>query len=308
MRSSVETTENGLRGPRTGRKRTRSSISKNMCSSAMLALIVASMNVLVHPANGFHISPQQPRSFLLRAVQSPMSDTLQPVKPKSSTSRAKRDEAIKAMNRVKVESALDGVDAQMLEMLSDQFLFPSGKQVKPTTRPRGRPDYVPGAMKYETMIKYREGKERAGIENQQRQQVNRARVASESNNKTAGTAGREKAKSVKGSASRIESKELSDSSSAKSEAKKRKRVVKNLPERKDSAKRSVKRRTASKGRSRVNNMELQKYYSTELLTGEEEYSLGVKIQLMVECEQVHEGLALQHLRLPTPKEWARACG
>jgi hypothetical protein len=58
----------------------------------------------------------------------------------------------------------------------------------------------------------------------------------------------------------------------------------------------------------VNNLELQKYYRTELLTAEEEYSIGIKVQLMVQCEQVHEGIALEHMRLPTVEEWATACG
>jgi RNA polymerase sigma factor (sigma-70 family) len=54
--------------------------------------------------------------------------------------------------------------------------------------------------------------------------------------------------------------------------------------------------------------DLQKYYRTELLTAKEEYSLGTKVQLMVRCENVHEGLALRLERLPSMVEWAHACG
>ena len=58
----------------------------------------------------------------------------------------------------------------------------------------------------------------------------------------------------------------------------------------------------------TNNLELRKYYATDLLTPEQEYSIGEKIQLMILCEQVHEGYAISELRLPTIKEWANACG
>jgi hypothetical protein len=216
---------------------------------------------------------------------------------------------MKAMNRDKVESALDGVDAQMLEMLSDHFLYPSRKPSNPT-RPRGRPDFVPGAMKYETMIKYREQKEIDGIAREQ--QRTRGLV----NNKEETADGlqhpkkseRRRASRAKGSGKKKERSTSSDLNSVL-EGTKRKQVVKNLPERKDSSKlSSVKRRQVSTRRSKVNNLELQKYYRTELLTADEEYTLGIKIQLLVKCEQVHEGLALQYMRLPTLEEWATACG
>jgi hypothetical protein len=58
----------------------------------------------------------------------------------------------------------------------------------------------------------------------------------------------------------------------------------------------------------TNNLELRKYYATDLLTPEQEYSIGEKIQLMILCEQVHEGYAISESRLPTIEEWANACG
>jgi hypothetical protein len=295
----------GLQGQRTGRKRTRSCRSHAIYSSAIFALIVTSMNALVNPSNVFHSSGQRSRSHLLQAVRSPLPDTLQPVKPKSATSREKREEAIKAMSRDKVDSALTGVDAQMLEMLSDQFLFPSSnKPSEPSTRPRGRPEFVPGAMKYDTMVKYIEKKESDFMEIQKQRPTKIYGVVTNSDVK----AERKKASSVKGSGANNEGKTLSDSSSENYEVKKRKRVVKNLPVPKVVSKMSTKRRNVSKGRSKVNNLELQKYYRTELLTAEEEYSLGIKVQLMVQCEQVHEGIAFQHMRLPSVEEWATACG
>ena len=55
-------------------------------------------------------------------------------------------------------------------------------------------------------------------------------------------------------------------------------------------------------------LNLQKYYRTELLTAQEEYSLGMKVNFLVKCEQVHEGLALHIGRIPLMQEWAEACG
>ena len=53
---------------------------------------------------------------------------------------------------------------------------------------------------------------------------------------------------------------------------------------------------------------LQRYYKTELLTSEEEYVLGMRVKLMVQCEAVHEGLRLCLERVPSLEEWANACG
>lgn len=53
---------------------------------------------------------------------------------------------------------------------------------------------------------------------------------------------------------------------------------------------------------------LQRYYRTELLTSQEEYTLGMQIQFLTKCEEVHEGLYLQLQRLPSIAEWSHACG
>jgi len=53
---------------------------------------------------------------------------------------------------------------------------------------------------------------------------------------------------------------------------------------------------------------LQRYYRTQLLTQVEEYTIGMKIQFLMKCEQVHEGLFLKWGRAPTIAEWANACG
>uniref|UniRef100_A0A7S4ALE3 RNA polymerase sigma-70 domain-containing protein n=1 Tax=Pseudo-nitzschia australis TaxID=44445 RepID=A0A7S4ALE3_9STRA len=69
-----------------------------------------------------------------------------------------------------------------------------------------------------------------------------------------------------------------------------------------------KRQPGANNLGRENNLELRKYYATELLTPEQEYTIGEKIQLMIQCEQVHEGLCIKEMRLPTVAEWAYACG
>lgn len=89
---------------------------------------------------------------------------------------------------------------------------------------------------------------------------------------------------------------------------KRKRFVKNLPKRKETDQINFDREEFAKRTKNVNGMDLHKYYRTDLLTSEEEYSLGMKIQFMIKCEQVHNGLASHISRLPTTIEWADACG
>jgi len=62
------------------------------------------------------------------------------------------------------------------------------------------------------------------------------------------------------------------------------------------------------GRGSPDSLNLNRYYTTELLTAKEEYSLGMKVKFMVKCEAVHEGLTLELGRSPTIAEWAAACG
>lgn len=98
--------------------------------------------------------------------------------------------------------------------------------------------------------------------------------------------------------------------------KQRRRVVKSLPKsRRDEngniipQGRNKERVYNNPGRGISNDsLNLNRYYKTELLTAKEEYSLGMKVKLMVKCETVHEGLSLQLGRMPTIAEWAAACG
>ena len=215
------------------------------------------------------------------------------------------------MTRNQVENALNGVDAHVLELLSDQFLYPSAHKTS-RKRPKGRPEFVPGAMNQETLVKFRERQDAleyvAGGK-----QVSEAEIQAIAPyidlSVGAATQSTERTSRTKGESSKENGDELVVESDA---TKKRKRVVKNLPKkrmsRSESTKARLDRQVYAAKRKNANGMDLHKYYRTDLLTAEEEYSLGMKIQFMIQCEQVHEGLAAKLMRLPTMLEWAEACG
>ena len=69
-----------------------------------------------------------------------------------------RREAEKALNLQRAPPKDTLVDAKMLELLSDQFLYPT----KPKKTPE-RPESVPGAMSYETMLKNRQQEEEQAL-------------------------------------------------------------------------------------------------------------------------------------------------
>jgi hypothetical protein len=262
---------------------------------------------------------------------------------------------------------LASLDSKVVDMLSEGSSFINRS---PPVKPSGRPAMVPGAMNFDTMLKFQErtelieliknGKLSAMLRNGEIDlkeiDVERSPIlkdllkngsvsgytvstqdsalngpsppaappsirptVEESEAETSSTA--VFGSFVKGSRKTatneidevVTKKELlyADGSSVVEKPKKaRKKVVKNLPKpRKD---REVGSTTAVEStadkKSRASGVNLQRYYRTELLTAQEEYSLGMKVRFMVKCEQVHEGLALHLQRLPTIEEWANACG
>jgi len=285
------------------RKRLRASSIRTIHSPTLIAFLIASLNAVSFPVNGF-ISPNIPRPVVARrlsAARSAEAEAVLALKPKAaSISHEKREEVMKAMAKSKVDAALEGVDAQVLEMLSDQFLFPSSNGSQKRKPPRGRPESVAGAMKYETMLRLREKNARVGQSGQSASKIQ----LQDSEGNFAET----KKRKIKGTSLSYVSEDLPESKNSESKTAKRKRVIKNLPKRKDGPKVSEERKKVGRGRAKLNNLELQKYYQTELLSADEEYDLGIKIQLMTKCEQVHEGLALKFMRLPSLEEWAKACG
>ena len=275
---------------------------------------VAVVTVALHQASGFTISTRIVRSVTRRdsSLDAGRSGGVAlPLEPRTQTSEAKRRQAYSAMNRQKVESALGGVDAHVLELLSEQFLYPPKNVAR--KRPKGRPEYVPGAMNHDTLVKFRERQEALDLvaETSAVSDAEISAIAPYIDNETTTTVKnrpRRRPRGVKG-ATVVPNSERS----TKASTKKRKRVVKNLPKPRNGAEKAAATRLSRKAYAKkkgkhTNGMDLHKYYRTDLLTSEEEYSLGMKIQFMVMCEQVHEGLAAKLMRLPTMQEWANACG
>jgi RNA polymerase sigma factor (sigma-70 family) len=270
----------------------------------------------------------------------------------------------------------------LLELLLEES-FPST-----TSRPKGRPECVPGAMTTETMIRYLERKAELEQQQQQFQVATTTNTATTSNVQihpspnppqpaseaelqvvasyleisslpptttssatTKVASSKNKRRKLKGSTLSTTSLSLKkknhesasptndrDNNEDHSMKKTRKRVVKNLPRTKtanieshlwppkppsaapvlDETGGMMTMTTTSKtkdlstgrkiSRGTENGLDLHKYYRTHLLSSEEEYSLGMKIQFMGKCEQVHEGLSSSLNRLPTIQEWAHACG
>lgn len=234
------------------------------------------------------------------------------VKPRKAISEEKRARALKTMkDRTKIDSALKGVDAQMLELLSEHFLYPENLDIlfsenleksvaAARTRPKGRPESVPGAMKYDTILKYRERQEFMSIVEKEKELSTTTPYSEQNGDLPDRELPKSARKGVKGT--------KSDSSSENEVSKNRKRLVKSLPKPRTEAERESAAKRAPRKIAKGDNLELHKYYRTQLLSADEEYSLGMKIQFMTKCEQVHEGLSIDLLRLPTIQEWAEACG
>lgn len=193
------------------------------------------------------------------------------------------------------------IDAQMLELLSDQFLYPTKPMAQAKrTRPRGRPESVPGAMSYETMLRNRQRAEAAEALSTVIPYSTPAETPTsfDSPSKTK----KRRKTGVRGSTKVVDEKAIK---------KQRKKVVKNLPEKRATPETEMANQQQvirqRRGKS-DKSIDLQKYYRTELLTAKEEYSLGMQVHFMMKCEEVHEGLATKLMRLPTMEEWAIACG
>ena len=274
------------------------------------------------------------------------------VKPKKSISKEKRKQALQAMNgggnsehHLKVDSALQGVDAQVLELLSEHFLYPessvsaaSASVEAAKARPKGRPEFVPGAMNYETMLRFREKQQVMDMVGSNRGhhiasdttiapystraieedfvELGDGDVSSSTTMAPRKKAGR---RGVKGASSTSDSSttgiaEVSNNGIDRSSSvpKRRKRVVKSLPQPRSVTDKKrgprINGKKVQRKRTKGSNLELHKYYRTELLGADEEYSLGMKVLFMVKCESVHEGLSTSLMRLPTIEEWAEACG
>jgi RNA polymerase sigma factor (sigma-70 family) len=271
-------------------------------------------------------------------VSSTANIVTQQLEPLTRSSKEKRSTAISALNRNRVETALTGVNhAQMLELLSDHLLFPpNSKQAAAALdarlgvkRPRNRPSHVPGAMNRDTLAKFQERQtlmdrlvensmsdnEIAAISpfitkptSKQHPEDQKLAVKSKETPASEYKEAEERNQELPSSSNPVPGK------SAKS------RVNKLLsPAKRGSSLRTkeqneiyfaVRKNQSKTAKKRFanNNMDMHTYYDTKLLTADEEYSFGLKVQFMMSCEHVHEGLASELSRLPTIEEWAEACG
>lgn len=270
-------------------KNSRRSPTDRLPRNPLLVGMTSTLTVVVLASQlswtmSFSVSPYTGRPpSLLQATRA--TDLVQPVQPKRYAPDSKRLEAVKAMDRQQM--AENSVDAKMLELLSDQFLYPSPPVKR--ERPRGRPESVPGAMGYEATLRFRQ-------ENEGQGSTITPYAAPPAMSPTTSQVPKRKKTHIRGSAKEGDT------------TQKRKKVVKNLPEARNRSQDEQQQQSSKRRRWNDKSVDLQKYYRTELLTAKEEYSLGMKIHFMMQCEEVHEGLAAQLCRLPTMEEWALACG
>jgi hypothetical protein len=255
------------------------------------------------------------------------------VKPRTKTSQVKRRKALESLddkNKSLMEASLYGVDAQMLEILSGHFLYPENLSASvdvTNSRPKGRPKFVPGAMNYETMVKFRERQDVIDMLGRKRDlsiasqpfsprkssdpiYIDFPETVDPSSLQLNTAAQLKKGRGVKGVRGRsVEDFNIMRDETELDSPKPRKRVVKSLPKaRSDGDAIAASSKSLARERSKGGNKDLFKYYRTDLLSSDEEYSLAMKTQFMIKCEQVHEGLSTRLMRLPTIEEWAEACG
>lgn len=284
---SCETTRNPL-------VRTRPTTTPLTTLILVSSLLLSQTSAFMVPRHAF-----APRSTPLQSTRAASAESfsVQAVSPKRFTSMKERREAEKALNLQRAPANDKLIDAKMLELLSDQFLYPT-KPKKTHSRPPGRPESVPGAMGYEAMLKNRQ---------QEEEQALSTVIPYSSTSSVSPTFDPVEVVVTKRKKNGIRG--LSSATNEQA-TKTRKKVVKNLPEKKIfSEKEMEKPKLIKQRRGRSDkSIDLQRYYRTELLTAKEEYSLGMQIHFMMKCEEVHEGLTTKLMRLPTVEEWAHACG
>jgi RNA polymerase sigma factor (sigma-70 family) len=248
------------------------------------------------------------------------SSPVQRLEPKTKPAQDKRQKATSAFKRNQVESALTGVgQGQILELLSDQYLYPPSPSSAPRDhslvvtagqadaaknrkRPNGRPESVPGAMSFETTQKFRE----------RQVVVEKLKVASQL---TAGELDalapfvlKQDESAPKAAKLQVSSTMASATTQIQSDMAERSEIANPVkPPEVDPGKRT-KKATKKVSPGQQSWLDLQKYYGTHLLNAQEEYALGMKVNMMVRCHEVHEGLAASNMSLPPMEEWARACG
>lgn len=285
---------------------------------------------------------------ILNARSTSITETIQPVQPLKASTKEKRLSVQKAWERAQVlvledNDQEDSVSATpYLDLFTDTGIA-SVKTIpndKTHNRPKGRPTSVAGAMSRTTLLNMNEiesrtfqysdsrGKKKSispNIPAPKKRGRGRPRKSKGPNDAsideitsiaatTAMDAGAQNSDGAENLNNDGDNSEIDDDEFL-GLSKKRKSRVKILPkarkwkesDREDQTTGMMQtRKKGRKGKEEPPN--LQRYYRTQLLTQEEEYTLGMKIQFLIKCEQVHEGLFQQQGHAPRIEEWAAACG
>ncbi|GFH50283.1 hypothetical protein CTEN210_06759 [Chaetoceros tenuissimus] len=237
---------------------------------------------------------------------------IQPVQPLQTSSKEKRLSVEKAWEQAKLLSKMEEQDfdsSSSSGMTATPYLdlFQASVQNEEETttsydinsRPRGRPESVPGAMSRTTLLNLNEVETRLAKETSTTTTKKRGRGRPRKNPVT-----------EIDEITSIAAKKDDSTEEEQETTPKRKSRVKILPKSRKLKESELEGETTGMmplgGVNEPPN--LQKYYRTTLLTQEEEYRLGMKIQFLIQCEAVHEGLYNEFGRLPTITEWANACG
>lgn len=278
----------------------------------------------------------------------------------SSITNERRRKALNAMNKRNGAAAAlkkAGANLQLsqrkqllMELVYEQEAkLQKKKEREGETKPRGRPDFVPGAMNLDTMAKFRERQDMELLLESTRSQLSSSISAADSVESALSMLSPAEVAAVAPFVDNLKTKSPTKAAPKQQPKSPRKRTTKAVTAPAKSKTVTKKKRVAKtaatspttkttpqrsnflnfesstqndgalsnkkKNRKRLTQptystaaSDLHRYYKTDLLSRDEEYSLGMKVQFMMQCEVVHEGLCTHLGRMPTMEEWAVACG
>ena len=305
-------------------------------------LCLALLSIAIETSSAFQFQPLSISNIGLRKTtlfaktSSPSrSVSVQQVQPLQSSTQEKRLSVERAWEQARSlamdESEEESISATpYLDLFTDAGFAnvkPIPKEKQTHSRPKGRPESVPGAMSRTTMMNLNEIEARAFQRANENSSIEMPPTPKKRGrgrprkNATDSTSVDEITSIAATAAMNSDDPEIeigADGLPVEDEdlqTKQRKSRIKNIPKArkyKESEKEGETTGMMPFGkRGRNGELEppnLQRYYRTHLLTQEEEYTLGMKIQFLMKCEGVHEGLFLLLGRAPSLSEWSVACG
>jgi hypothetical protein len=305
-------------------------------------LCLALLSIAIETSSAFQFQPLSIsniglwKTTLFAKTSSPSrSVSVQQVQPLQSSTQEKRLSVERAWEQARSlamdESEEESISATpYLDLFTDAGFAnvkPIPKEKQTHSRPKGRPESVPGAMSRTTMMNLNEIEARAFQRANENSSIEMPPTPKKRGrgrprkNATDSTSVDEITSIAATAAMNSDDPEIeigADGLPVEDEdlqTKQRKSRIKNIPKArkyKESEKEGETTGMMPFGkRGRNGELEppnLQRYYRTHLLTQEEEYTLGMKIQFLMKCEGVHEGLFLLLGRAPSLSEWSVACG